>query len=133
MQVLSNISSIVDNMEIPLDTFIIWGGNFNFIFDKELEASRGNPKLKLKSIESMKAINIDHDLCDIWRIRNPESKRFTWRGLGQGKASRPKKNYPSQIRLFFLSQMNFEQPFIVKSDIIPAPSTDHAAIIINLQ
>ena len=27
----------------------------------------------------IKDLELKHDLIDIWRIRNPETKRFTWR------------------------------------------------------
>ena len=62
-------------------------GDFNFVFDADLEASDGNPNLKVRSIETIQEIMLDLDLCDIWRIRNPEAKRFTWSGKAQGRSS----------------------------------------------
>ena len=61
-------------MDCPIDAFIIWGGDFNFLFDIDLEASGGNPRLKIWSIETIREIMIDLDLCDIWRVRNPDTK-----------------------------------------------------------
>lgn len=77
--VMKTIIEQVQKLDIPIEMSIIWGGDFNFILDAELEASRRNPKLKVKSIETLKSIMEDLDLCDIWRIRNPKTNRYTWR------------------------------------------------------
>ena len=65
-------------MNIPVETSIIWGGDFNFIIDLHLESSGGNPRLKVKSIEQLYSVLNEFDLCDIWPIRNPDKKGFTW-------------------------------------------------------
>ena len=62
-------------MEADADHRIIVGGDFNVILDPDLHGSGGKPKFK----ESCKKIE---NLCfafDIWRIRNPGLKRFSWR------------------------------------------------------
>ena len=72
---LLEICQEINNLDCPIDTSFIWGGDFNFVFDTDLEASGGNPKLKVRSIETIHEI-----MLDIWRIRNPEAKIFTWSG-----------------------------------------------------
>ena len=57
------------------DKRIVLVGDFNFFFDTSLESYGGKPTLKKKSIA--KFIE-KFDLCDIWRIRNPKTKRFTF-------------------------------------------------------
>ena len=52
-------------MNIPVETSIIWGGDFNFIVDLHLESSGGNPRLKVKSIEQLYSILNEFDLCDL--------------------------------------------------------------------
>ena len=84
VSLLLEICEIIYNLDCPVDTSFIWGGDFNFIFDIELEASGGNPKLKTRSIEAIREIMLDLDLCDIWRVRNPDAKKFTWSGKAQG-------------------------------------------------
>jgi hypothetical protein len=74
----------INRIYCPVDTYIIWGGDFNLIFDIDLEASGGNASLKLNSIATLETILLEHDLCDIWRLRNLNTRRFTWRGVGQG-------------------------------------------------
>ncbi|RUA06760.1 MAG: hypothetical protein DSY43_01275 [Gammaproteobacteria bacterium] len=87
VSLMKEIMEVINKIEYPIDTHMVWGGDFNFIFDQDLEAHGGNPTLKLRSIETMETIMLNFDLCDIWRLRNPEAKRFTWRGKGQGKRS----------------------------------------------
>ena len=54
------------------------GGDFNLYFDIALERDGGNPKLKIKSLSELLAMMQENDLCDIYRIRNPDEKCFTW-------------------------------------------------------
>ena len=90
----SLIERLTSDFDIPIDTKIVWGGDFNFIFDSNLDSSGENPILKTTSIETIQEIMLEWDLCEIWRLRNPSSKIFTWSGVGQGKKSDiQKKNY----------------------------------------
>ena len=68
----------LDEFEIDADSDIIIGGDFNVILDCDRDGFGGKPKLKIacKKIENLCS---SFDLIDIWRIRNPESKRFTWK------------------------------------------------------
>ena len=45
VSLLLEICEVIFNLDCPVDTSFIRGGDFNFIFDIELEASGGNPKL----------------------------------------------------------------------------------------
>ena len=58
---------------------IVFGGNFNLIFDQKFDASGGNPILKKKSTAKLIEIKETLFLCDIWRTRNPKVRRFTFR------------------------------------------------------
>ena len=129
--IMREIMKTVNSMDIPTETYMIWGGDFNFCFDLELEAYGGNPMPKNKSIETMETIMQEYDLCDIWRLRNPVLKRYTWRGAGQGKSSTPGKFLQRRLDFFLVSDEL--QPFVVNCDIIPAPSTDHSAITMKFE
>ena len=54
-------------------------GNFNSFFDTSIDSYRGKPTLKKKSIAKCIELKEKFDLCDIWRIRNPKTKRYTFR------------------------------------------------------
>ena len=53
-------------------------GNFNLFFDSKLDAQGGNPIIKKKSLVKLIELKENYDLCDIWRVRNTKSKRFTF-------------------------------------------------------
>ena len=74
----NEITEILNNFDIEPDCNIFIGGDFNITFDTELDCSRRKPKVK-DSVRVIKEIKRDFDLIDVWRIRNPEKKRFTWR------------------------------------------------------
>ena len=60
---------------------IILGGDLNFYFDSLLEVKGGNPVLRKKSVATTIEIKKVFDLCDIWRVRNRKSTRFTSRQM----------------------------------------------------
>ena len=61
---------MLDDIEIS-NKQIVFGGDFNLIFDCKLETNGGNPVLKKKSLAKSTEINKSLNLCDIWRIRTP--------------------------------------------------------------
>ena len=100
---------------------IIIGGDFNVILDPDLDGFGGKPKLKqsAKQIENIFSL---HDLVDIWRVRNPETKRFTWR----------QKTPIIQRRLDFWLVDNDLQDEIDQANIIPSIKSDHSAILLSI-
>jgi exonuclease III len=116
----------INRIDCPIGTYIIWGGDFNVIFDIDLEAAGGNASLKLNSIVTLETILLEHDISDIWRVRNLNTRRFTWRGVRQGRNS--KSNQYIHRRLDFCFVLDELQPYVEQCDIIPAPSTHHSAI-----
>ena len=55
------------------------GGDLNLVFDCNLEACDGNPVLRKKSPTNFMEIKESLNLYEIWRIRNPKFKRYTFR------------------------------------------------------
>ena len=70
--ILTEIRDIRQKIELEKDTQLIWGDDFNCFFDCKLDADGGNPKLKVKSIAKLVSMMSENDLCDIFRVRNPE-------------------------------------------------------------
>ena len=56
------------------------------------------------------------DLLDIWRVFNPDAKRFTWR----------RKKPEIHCRLDFFLTTTSLSPTITKADIISGYKTDHS-------
>ena len=121
LKVLDDLNHILDNIDISEDTVLVWGGNFNLTFDIRLDADGGSLKLKLKSVSKVSSIMAEHDLCDIYRIRNPEIKRFTWR----------RKTPFKQRRLDYFLISDCLQEAVQTIEIIPSVKSDHSALKLN--
>ena len=121
LKVYDDLTHILDNIDISEDTVLVWGGDFSLIFDIGLDADGGSPKLKLKSICKVSSIMFKNDLCDIYRIRNPETKRFTWR----------RKTSFKQRRLDYFLVSDCLQESVQTIEIIPSVQSDHSALKLN--
>ena len=122
VKVLIQIKNILDNLEISQDTSVILGGDFNLFFEKSLDTDGGNRSVKTKSLSKLQEIMTENDLCDIFTIRNPQERRFTWRN----------KNPFKQRRLDFFLISDALQELVVDSKIIPSVQSDHSAIVLKV-
>ena len=111
------IQTELDNLNIEADRDIIIGGDFNVILDPEFDGLGGKPKLR-DSVKIIEQIRLSFDLTDIWRVRNPDERRFSWR----------QKNPVIQRRLDFWLISSSLQEDVESVDIIPAIKSDHSAI-----
>ena len=85
------------------------------------DASGGNPTLKKKSLAKLIEIKETLYFCDIWRIWNPNVKRFTsWQNHVSGFIER-------KLDSFFLIS-NILQESILKPDALASFCTDHSLI-----
>ena len=75
---LTELHKVLQNVDDIGKKNIIIGEDFNFPFNSKLEAKGGKPTLKKKLIGKMIELIESFELCDIWRIRNPTEKRFTF-------------------------------------------------------
>ena len=106
------------NSSFTLSGFsVIIGGDFNVIFDQDLDRSGGLKKTK-DSVKVLEDICLEHDLLDIWRVRHPKEKRFTWR----------QKTPVIQRCLDLWLISNGLQDDVVSVDIKPSIESDHSAI-----
>ena len=118
-QTLSDL--IAEDEPSAPDCKILLGGDFNVTLDPALDCSGGNPALK-ESVKFLENIMMENDLVDIWRIRNPDSKKFTWR----------QKSPIIQRRLDYWLISDTLQEDVVKIDIVSAIKTDHLAITLEI-
>ena len=75
VKLLSGLTHVFDKLEITANTRFLWGGDFNTIFDISLDADGVGVSSTLAKLSSMMSENY---LCDIFRTRHPDSRRFTW-------------------------------------------------------
>ena len=104
--------------ELP-EKYIVLVGDFNFFFDTSLDSYGGKPTLK-KSIAKSIELKEKFDLCDIWRVRNPKTKRCTFR----------QKHFSGLIKRhldgFYIS--NSMQVSVKNSDVLASLLTDHSPV-----
>ena len=97
------------NIDIDTDTIIIWGG--------DADGGSRSPKLKTIAKLDLESIMDAYDICDIWRIRHPSCKTFTWYSL-----------HPFiQRRLYYFLISNKAQTLITECSILPSVNSDHSA------
>ena len=100
---------------------IILRRDFNVTFEPNLDFSGGKPSIK-NYVKSLQDIISKYDLIDIWRVRNPTKKLFTWR----------QRNPLIQRRLDFWLISDSLQDDINKADIKTAIKRDHSAITLDI-
>ena len=60
------------------DKTVILADSLDLIVHKNLDSEEGNPPLKKHSFFGIIRSNEILNLCDIWRVRNPHKKLFTF-------------------------------------------------------
>ena len=86
-----------------------------------LETQGGNPILKKTSLAGLIEIKETLDLCDVWRIRKPKLKRFTFH-----------QNHVSlriQRRVDYFLISNFLQETVIRVDVLASFCSDPSPII----
>ena len=114
----------LDKFGQQCDECYILGGDLNFVFDIKLDRYGGNPKLWQKSISTWTEMCEQYDLLDIWRIRHPECKQFTWH--------RKRPNL-IQSRIDHIHVSDNLQVYVTKTEIIPGICSDHSALLMIIK
>ena len=122
LETLYALESLLDKITFKLDTKIILGGDFNVIFDTFLDADGGSPSLKTNSLNKITTFLSDHDLCDIFRVRFPDTQRFSWR----------QKNPLIQHRLDYFFISNEIQEDVAFINIVPSVASDHSVVHLKI-
>ena len=71
------VANTLEDMSLDPNCQFIIGGDFNCHLDPCLDNLGGRIESK-SSVKKLNEIMRANDLIDIWRIRNPEKKQFTW-------------------------------------------------------
>ena len=77
LSTLSDLSNMLEKIDDISNKSTVFGRDFNLLCEAKLEAQGGNPVLKKNSVAKLVKIK-EKCLCDIWRIRNPNTKRYTF-------------------------------------------------------
>jgi exonuclease III len=114
---LSHIEECIATVQVSPSAITIWGGDFNCHL-KNIDGNGGKCLIKKRSVLKIESIIDEHDLCDIWRLRNELVTKYTWKAL----------NPLIQRRLDYFFISDFAQSFVSSALICNAISTDHSMI-----
>ena len=95
------------------DKYIVLAGDFNFFFDTSLNSYGGKPTLKKIFIVKFIELKERFDLCHIWGITDPKTKRYTFR---------------QKRRLVYFYISNSMQVYVKNTDFLASLLTDHSPI-----
>ena len=121
----SELTNLSENFDLTKNKSIIFAGDFNLVLDRSLETKGGNPCLKNQFLSKLFHIKEKLNLCDIWQIRNPKVKQYTFR----------------QQHFFDFNQRPLDYIFISQNlqeiarhtEILKAISTDHSPVLCSFQ
>ena len=124
LHTLNDLLIILETFEDIQNKSIVIGGDFNVILNLSLDSEGGKSVIKKKTIAKLVQTTEKLDFCDIWRIRNPKRKRFTFRQHHSTGFIQRRLDY------FFIS--NYLKESIKTTDTLAAFSTDHSGITFSL-
>ena len=117
-----NLHRVLQTEDLDCEENITIGGDFNCPLDPKLDKKGGIMVPRKMVIDNIECLQNELDLVDVWRIKNPQSRSYTW----------SQKSPPIFYGLDYWLISNNLQDFVNTADIIPAIKTDHAAIELNL-
>ena len=120
---LKKLELLLSQFDNILEHKIIIGGDWNFIQNVNLDALGGNPGLKLNSIAELLKIKQKYDLCDIFRVRHPLDKSFTY--------FRRTPRLARRLDFFLVS--NSIQDKIEKCATLTSLSSDHSPVLLAVK
>ena len=118
-----NLHKTLQTENLDCEENIICGGDFNCPLNPKFDKRGGIMVPRKKVIDNIQCLQNELDLVDIWRIKNPQTKSYTW-----------SQSSPQVFcRLDYWLISNNLQDYVESTDITPAIKTDHAAIELVLK
>ena len=118
----TNILTLLQNERLDCEENIIFGGDLNCPLDPALDKKGGVLTPRRAVISCIGCLQNELDLIDIWRIKNPGVKSFTW----------SQQHQKIFCRLDYWLISNNLHDCVKSVKIIPAIKTDHSAICLEL-
>ena len=104
------------------DGCVIMGGDWNIVQNPSLDKYNPGNEKPSKPARYLEGIKQNHNLIDIWRIQNPNLRRYTWR----------RKNPLQQLRLDFWLITDVTNSNVSKCHIDTAYLSDHNMVHIQI-
>ena len=107
------------------NTNIIIGGDFNLVFDIELDCANPNRRNNVKSLHVIKEYVNQLMLTDVWRYKYPTEKKYTWIGRALSSQSQNSRIDYILVNYGIISQC--------EASILPGYATDHSLLQVCFQ
>ena len=120
---LKNVLSKLQTENLDSEENIVIGGDFNCPLNPTLDKKGGIMTPRKSVINFINDVQSQLDLVDIWRVKNPQTKSFTW----------SQRSPPIFCRLDYWLISNNLHDWVKATNIIPAIRTDHSAIYLEFQ
>ena len=101
---------------------VVIGGDFNLVLDVEKDKKNGIARTHQNALEVVQDAMENMEVCDVWRIFNPDCKRYTWR----------QRQPEIHCRLDFVLVSQSILGISTHADITPGFKTDHSLITLSL-
>ena len=122
-QFFKDLSKKLDNINLDINDHLIMAGDWNSIQESTLDKKGGNENSGNTVTGSMTELLGQLELVDIWRCRNPELKRFTFR----------QKTPLIFSRLDYFMISNNMQDNIVDANMTSSIWSDHSAVTLYVK
>ena len=119
IKLLDEVKEIVANNS----SILFWGGDFNMNMTKE-DKDRNFEKPS-KFVNKIAQLLEETDMTDLWRITNPEIRRYTWRRCTMKNLQQSRLDY-----IFAPTSCLYN---LNKAEIIPSICSDHSIVTIELK
>ena len=121
---LAFLEKLRKQLENYLDRDLIIGGDFNACINPEIDKSGGTKESQSLYAKEIESLQEEFNLCDVWRIRHPNLKRYSRRdrtraGLVQSRLD------------FWLISTQLENK-VTETDIHPGRRSDHSLISLKI-
>ena len=123
VQFYDHLIDVLRKEGLAYEDKIIIGGDFNCPINPLLDKKGGILVLRKKVVERIEEIQTTFNLHDVWRVKYPQAKSFTW----------SQKSPFIFCRLDYWLISNSLQDLIKDVNIIAAIRSDHSAIFLHLQ
>jgi exonuclease III len=120
------LGEIQQILQLNSEVNIIVGGDLNDVFIPQLDRYRCKPKaVETEYVKAWKTVCENLNLADIWRVVNPDKKKYTWRqGSSSTRLKQSRLDYwLASVHLFYDLQ---------EVSIKASSRSDHSLIEINL-
>ena len=117
----NKVLTILQKNNLDEEENIIMGGDFNCPLNPSIDKKGGISNLRKAVISTIGNLQEELDLVDIWRVKKPDKKSFTW----------SQNSHMIFCRLDYWHISNAIHDLVRATDIIPAIRTGHSAITLE--